>query len=43
MITHHITEKDITILEGIFAYLTRNGWVIPEWIDQLRITTKEQS
>lgn len=36
MLIHSIQEKDIEILEGIFAYLTKQGWVIPEWIKLLK-------
>lgn len=36
MFLHSVQQKDIEILEGIFAYLTEEGWVIPEWINELR-------
>ena len=36
MFLHSVKQKDIEILEDIFAYLTEQGWVIPEWINLLR-------
>lgn len=36
MFLHHVKEKDIAILERIFAYLTKDGWVIPDWIKLLK-------
>lgn len=36
MFLHHVSKEDVKILEDIFAVLTENGWVIPEWIDLLR-------
>jgi hypothetical protein len=32
--------KDVEILEKIFAYLTSNGWVIPDWLKLMRETVK---
>lgn len=34
---HHIKPSQIYMLEGIFAKLTANGWIIPQWIEILRI------
>lgn len=36
MILATIQIKDVEILEGIFATLTPNGWVIPDWLKELR-------
>ncbi len=35
---HFIKQKDIEKLEEIFAYLTKDGWIIPEWINLLKVT-----
>jgi len=35
MIFHSIKPEQIKILEEIFAYLTKDGWVIPDWIKLL--------
>lgn len=40
---HHVKLKDIEVLEGIFAYLTPNGWVVPDWLKLMRATCKEQA
>lgn len=40
MMFHHVDEKNVEILEGIFAYLTPNGWVIPEWLILMRQTIR---
>lgn len=37
---HHVKMKDVEILEEIFAYLTPNGWVIPEWLKLMRETVQ---
>jgi len=36
MLITSILVEDVEILEGIFATLTPNGWVIPEWLIYLR-------
>lgn len=38
MMLHHVDEKNVTKLEEIFAFLTPNGWVIPEWLKLMRET-----
>lgn len=35
MIFHSISKENIEILEGIFAYLSEDGWKIPEWLQLL--------
>jgi hypothetical protein len=35
MIYSSIALEDVVILEGIFAYLTPQGWVIPLWLSEL--------
>jgi len=40
MIDHYIKEKDIEILEGIFAFYTPIGWCVPAWVTALRRSMK---
>jgi hypothetical protein len=40
MMIHHAREDQVTILEGIFAYLTPDGWVIPAWLELTRETIR---
>jgi hypothetical protein len=40
MILHQVDEKNVEILESIFAYLTPEGWVVPEWLKLLRATIR---
>jgi hypothetical protein len=32
MVLHHVRMDDVAILIGIFAKLTPDGWVIPDWL-----------
>lgn len=36
MLIVHIKPEDLSILEEIFAILTEDGWVIPQWLVELR-------
>lgn len=36
IIKAHISTANITVLEGMFATLTKDGWVIPEWLINLK-------
>jgi hypothetical protein len=38
-----IQIKDVEILEEIFAELTPNGWVIPDWLRELRFLVEERN
>lgn len=38
---HNVKEKDVTILETMFAYLTPEGWKIPDWLVLMRETIQE--
>jgi len=44
MILTSIRLEDVEVLEGIFATLTENGWVIPDWLIHLRevVTTRDE-
>lgn len=33
---HSIKQKDLDILEQVFAYLTPEGWKIPKWLLAIR-------
>jgi hypothetical protein len=37
---HHVSLKQIEVLEGIFAYLTEDGWIIPDWLKLMRATAR---
>lgn len=39
-IQHNIDREMVAWLEMKFAYLTPDGWVIPEWIEILKKTAK---
>ena len=38
---HRVKTRDIYKLETIFAKLTDEVWVIPEWLLLMRVTAKE--
>lgn len=38
---HGVTLEQIEILEQTFAVLTVEGWIIPEWINNIRNTIKK--
>lgn len=44
MILTSITLEQVEVLEGIFAVLTEQGWIIPAWLIHLRevVTTRDE-
>lgn len=36
LFVHGVKQEQIAMLEQIFSKLTKDGWIIPEWIDLLR-------
>ena len=42
MILHQISHENLNELENIFAYYTRWGWKIPEWLILLRKTVRNE-
>ena len=39
----NISSENIFVLETLFAVLTENGWVIPNWLIYLKDSINEQS
>lgn len=42
MILTSISLEQVEVLEGIFATLTEQGWVIPDWLIHLRKVVTER-
>lgn len=42
MTVHHVKEEDVTKLEEIFAYLTPEGWQVPDWLTLMRATMQDE-
>jgi hypothetical protein len=36
-IKHYISIEQISVLESVFAVLTPTGWVVPAWLEALRV------
>lgn len=41
MILHSVTLDQVEVLKGIFAYLTDQGWFIPDWLQLLELTAEQ--
>jgi len=35
----HCSIKQAIVLESVFAYLTEDGWVVPEWVRRFKQQT----